>query len=250
MDLRQASTDDIPGIRRVARRSLSASYDFLDEDVIERAVTEWYEDGALEQSITDDEDMILVVTDGDEVVAFSQSAMLGATDATGEIRWLHVDPDYRREGIAGELYDRTEEVLRQSGVKRIRGLVLSDNDVGAGFYERRGLEPAGERTVEIGGEEHTELIYQSGDHGVVDETADVERREVDGRTVFVFRNQGDRGSTARFHPAYLDTEGEELYAWFCAGCGSFDNAMDSMGRIECNVCNNVRRPTRWDASYL
>lgn len=250
MDLRQATMDDGPGIRNVTRRALRASYDFLDDDVLEYAVDQWYDQESLERLITEDNDVILVVTIDDEVVAFSQSAILGETESTGEIRWILTDPDYRHRGIASELFTRTEEVLRKQGVKRIRALVLADNVDGVGFYEEQGLERAGERTVEIGGENHTELVYQSGDYDAVDETADIERREVDGTTVFVFRTEGERGSNARFHPAYRDSDKEHLYAWFCAGCGSFDNAMDSMGQMECNVCGNVRKPTRWDAGYL
>jgi primosomal protein N' len=36
----------------------------------------------------------------------------------------------------------------------------------------------------------------------------------------------------------------------CSNCESFDIAMDSMERLECNDCGNQKKPTRWDASYL
>lgn len=250
MDLRQATTDDIPEIRRVARRSLSESYDFLEEDVIDQAVEKWYDDDDFGQTIATDYDVILVVTVDGEVVAVSESALLGSAEATGEIRWIHVDPDHRHRGIASDLYDRTVELLRQQGAQRIRGLVLEGNDIGVTFYDERGLERVGERSVEIGGKEYVELVFESGGHRSVGETADVERREVDGTTVYVFHNEGQRGSTGRFHPAYRSSDGEDLYTWYCSNCQSFDNAVGPMGQIECNDCGNVRKPTRWDASYL
>jgi len=250
MDLRQATTDDVPEIRRVARRSLSESYDFLEEDVIEQAVETWYEDETFGETIETDYDVILVVTVDDEVVAVSESALLGSDDATGEIRWIHVDPDYRDRGIASDLYDRTVELLRQQGAEQIRALVLEGNQVGVTFYDDRGLERVGERSVEIGGQEHVEVVFESGEHRSVEETADVERREVDGKTVYVFHEESQRGSTGRFHPAYTDTDRENLYVWFCANCQSFDNAVGPMGQIECNDCGNLRKPTRWDAAYL
>lgn len=250
MDLRQATTDDVPGIRRVARRSLSATYDFLDEEVIERAIEQWYDDESFGESIAGEFDVFLVVTVDDEVVAYSQSSILGETDTTGEIRWLHVDPDHRGKGIASDLYDRTVEVLRRQGVERIRGVVLSGNEAGGRFYEDRGLELAAKRTVEIGGEQHEELVYRDDRHDAEGRTADTDRHEVDGVPVFVFRDEGDRGSNGLFHPAYRDTDGKELYTWYCANCGSFDTAVGSMGQIECTQCGNRRKPTRWDAAYL
>ncbi|WP_255170730.1 DUF5816 domain-containing protein [Natrononativus amylolyticus] len=71
----------------------------------------------------------------------------------------------------------------------------------------------------------------------------------DGRTVYVSETEGDRGSKAPFLVAYESLEGERRYGWFCANCESFDNAMDSMGRIQCNRCGNFRKPTEWDAAH-
>lgn len=250
MDVRQANTDDIPGIRSVAHRSLKDSYDFLDEEVIDRAVEQWYGDDSLERSLTDDNDVILVGVVDDEVAAFSQSAVIGEEGTVGEIRWLHVDPEYRHQGMGPALYDRTAEVLDKHGVGRVRGLVLAGNDAGTQFYEHHGMTKVGERSVEIGGETYTELVYETTER-VPDVAAEnVETRELDGRTVYVSFDEAERGSQGDFHPAYRDEERTELYAWLCSNCGSLDTAMDSMGQMQCNECGNVRKPTRWDASYL
>ena len=76
-----------------------------------------------------------------------------------------------------------------------------------------------------------------------------ERSAADGTTVYVSSREGDRGSKAPFHVTYNSPEGDAKYGWFCTNCESFDNAMDAMGRIECNRCGNRRKPTEWDAAH-
>ena len=71
----------------------------------------------------------------------------------------------------------------------------------------------------------------------------------DGDTVYVSPTDGDRGSKAPFYIAYQSPDGTDRYGWFCAHCESFDNAMDAMGRIQCNQCGNFRKATEWDAAH-
>ena len=68
-------------------------------------------------------------------------------------------------------------------------------------------------------------------------------------TVFVSRAEGDRGSKAPFFTVYESTDREERYGWFCGNCEGLDTAMDPMGRIQCNRCGNLRKPTEWDAAH-
>jgi ribosomal protein S18 acetylase RimI-like enzyme len=249
MDVRQATTDDIEGIRTVAYRSLSSSYDFLDESTILSAVANWYNDDALEAALTESSDVVLVGLIDGEVGAFSHSVTLEGA-GVGEVQWLHVDPAHRGDGVGAALFDRTEETLRGQGLDRVRGVVVADNEAGANFYRAQGFERVDERPVTVGGVEHTELVFESGAGEAAATAASVERHEFDGLEVYVFHEEGDRGSRGQFLPAYRDRDAADLYAWYCAACGSFDNAMDTMGRVECNECGNVRKPTRWDAAYL
>ena len=71
----------------------------------------------------------------------------------------------------------------------------------------------------------------------------------DGETVYVATDEGDRGSKAPFFVAYRTPDRERRYGWFCDSCESVDNAMDTMGRIQCNRCGNLRKPTEWDAAH-
>jgi hypothetical protein len=70
-----------------------------------------------------------------------------------------------------------------------------------------------------------------------------------GDVVFVDRSTGDRGTKGRFFVAYTSAEAETRYGFCCEHCGAVDAAMDTMGRIECNVCGNVRKPEEWDAAH-
>jgi hypothetical protein len=70
-----------------------------------------------------------------------------------------------------------------------------------------------------------------------------------GRTVYVDRSIADRGSKGPFHVTYESTDRESRHGFHCGHCGSVDTAMDTMGRIECNGCQNVRKPEEWDAAH-
>ncbi|WP_435358764.1 DUF5816 domain-containing protein [Haloarchaeobius sp. DFWS5] len=76
-----------------------------------------------------------------------------------------------------------------------------------------------------------------------------ERRTDDGETVYVSRREGDRGDKGPFFVTYRTSNQERKYGYFCGNCQTFDNAMDSMGRIKCNECGNMRKPTEWDAAH-
>jgi hypothetical protein len=71
----------------------------------------------------------------------------------------------------------------------------------------------------------------------------------DGQTVYVSRDEAERGSKGPFFVVYADEGGDSRYGYFCGNCERIDNAMDPMGRIECNVCGNARKPTEWDAAH-
>lgn len=71
----------------------------------------------------------------------------------------------------------------------------------------------------------------------------------DGETVHVDNSKAVRGSEGPFYIVYASEEGELRWGFRCGNCESFDNAMDTMGRIQCNVCPNVRKPEEWDAAH-
>lgn len=241
MQIREANVRDRPAIRDVARRSLQASYS-LDATAITAAVEEWYDDDAVTEKLDDDEQYLLVATVGGQVIGFSESYM--TDDTSAQLRWLHVDPEYRGAGHGERLYEETRTWLTEDDITSIEGRVLADNAGGNAFYEQQGLTQIGEETIEIDGQEFTENVYADT------EKAGIEAIDVDGDTRYVHYGATEEGSQAPFYTVYTDEEATDVYGYLCSECDSHANAMGSMGGIQCDECGNKRKPTRWDAAYL
>jgi len=241
MDVREAELADRPAIRDVARRSLQASYS-LGVDAIVGAVDEWYDENRLKDQIHDPDKLFLLAVKDGQVVAFSDSSITG--EDTGELYWIHVDPDYRAEDIGELLFERTREHLAERGADHLHGRVLAENVGGNEFYKRYGLVKVGEEEVDIDGTTYVENVYAEPSEEGLDAL------DLDGRTVYVDRTTQETGSIAPFHVIYTDDEADEIYGYWCSKCQDTANAMDSMGRIQCDQCGNARKPTRWDAAYL
>jgi GNAT superfamily N-acetyltransferase len=242
MNVRTARRSDRPAIRDVARRSLQTSYS-LGPQAITSAIEQWYDEERLAATLEDPTHVLLVATVDEQVVAFSESEI--TADDVGTILWLHVDPDHRGTGIGTAVFDETRERLWSQGAIRLQGRVLADNADGNAFYGERGFDLAGTDSVEIDGRTYVENLY------VEVELAGVEPIETeDGRTVYVDHDTTERGSSAPFHLVFEDADAQERWGYYCSNCDHLANAMDAMGRIECDNCGNVRKATRWDAAYL
>lgn len=249
MEIRDATEADVDAIRSIAQHSLSSTYtDFLEDSTIDDAIEQWYGE-SFADTLEEDRSLVLVVERDGEVAGFAQCDLIGQQYDTGRILWLHIDPDQRGSGTGVRLLVRTRERLLKEGADNIQGLVLEDNEGGNEFYRNHGFERAGKRDVEIGEKTFTENVYVEGELGDEGWGA-IDELEIDGETVFINYGEAARGSKSPFYSAYEGTDREELYAWLCGQCDSLDNTMDTMGRIECNVCGNRRKASRWDASYL
>jgi len=241
MEIREATPRDRPAIRDVARRSLQSSYS-LEPKAIVGAIEEWYDENRLRDMFSDDGKLLLVAEADGQVVAFSDSIISG--ESTGEILWLHVDPDYRGEDYGEQLFEATRTELADRGATTLQGRVLADNAGGNAFYEDRGLSKIGEEEVEIDGTPYVENIYAE-----VDKTG-IEELDVEGETVYINHGNTENGSIAPFHVVFNEEGSEEIYGYWCSKCDTLANAMDAMGRIQCDTCGNARKPTRWDSAYL
>lgn len=241
MSIREADADDGQAVRDVAQQSIEASYS-LSPSAIEARVEQWYDEETYAEKMGDDDVLFLVVERDDEIVAFSESVLV---EGQGDILWLHVTPMYRGEGIGETLFETTVETLEEAGADTVRGLVLADNSEGNAFYERHGLTKAGEGTVEINGTEYIENIYVRQDPVELEPLAGP-----DGDSLFVDHTDTDRGSKGAFQTVYADPDRDTKYGYYCTNCESLVTSMDAMGRLECNECGNVSKPTRWDAAYM
>lgn len=157
MDIREATDDDIPTVRSLAREAWTAVYADTDlEPVIDDAVTEWYDDDTMARIVDDDEQACLVAADEGEVVGFSH----GATDGSdGDVLRLFVRSDRWGEGIGTALLEAMEAELVEMGADRIQAMVLADNGMGNAFYERRGFEKTDEAGTRLGDATRTENVF-------------------------------------------------------------------------------------------
>lgn len=241
MDVRKARPQDRPAIRDVARRSLQTSYS-LTASAINGAVEEWYDENRLKDMLSDDDKQLLVADVDGQVVAFTESHR--TDENTAELLWLHVDPDYRGEGYGEVLYERTRDHLADIGVTSIQARVLADNAGGNTFYQDKGLSKVGEEEVDIDGTSYVENVYaEVGQEGI-------EPLDLAEETVFIDHDNTEQGSIAPFRVIYTEEDGKEIYGYWCTKCEDLANAMDAMGRIQCDNCGNARKPTRWDSAYL
>lgn len=252
MDLREATAEDIEEIREVATESLTASYGHaLNEEIIAAAVDRWYDEEQLTEDLTDEDAVFVVAVEQGDVIGFAQSYVVERRDLVGEIDWLHVAPDYRGEGFGKQLLARVEQELVERGVERVEARVLEENEAGAGFYEEHGFDQVGQRDVDIADRSFVEQLYskfpeEAGGRQVLTES----REGPEDQQLFIAFDESERASDGPFYPAYNDRSREDRYGYFCGNCESFDVAVDSMDRVECNNCGNRSKPSRWDAAYL
>lgn len=241
MEIREAHLADRPAIRDVARRSLQASYS-IDTTAIVDAVDEWYDENRLRDRIGNEDTLLLLAVRDGQVVGFSDSTITG--DDTGKLSWIHVDPNYRSADVGETLFQTTRDRLSDRGATHLHGRVLADNVGGNEFYKDHGLVKVGEETVSIQGASYTENVYAEP------AAEGLEAVATDDRTVYIDRTTRETGSIAPFHIVYVDESAQDIYGYWCTNCEDFANAMDPMGRIQCDACGNTRKPERWDAAYL
>lgn len=77
----------------------------------------------------------------------------------------------------------------------------------------------------------------------------LEARDGPERTLYVAYDEAERGQKGPFLAAYASPAREGRWGYFCTNCETFDNAMDSMGRVQCNECSNYKKPDEWDAAH-
>ena len=76
-----------------------------------------------------------------------------------------------------------------------------------------------------------------------------ERTGPDGERLYVDTEDTERGADGPFYVVYRDTDRQRRWGFFCGHCESFATAMDSMGRIQCTDCGNLKKPDEWDAAH-
>lgn len=268
--LRTAESGDVDRICELTGSSMTAEYAMspVDLQTIGEAV---FDPEVLGQRLDTDETLAYVAElddpegiDEDTLVAGYVEA--GVTDdGAGEVRWLHVDPERRGQGVGTALFEHVREELDDRNATPARALALADNTSSGKFFERFGFEQTDQRNVDYGGRESVEYVYTEGGDsvdgsapaGATDEAspenpvADAPDSVTtdDGESLSV----GDdhlQGTEGGFLPTYKEGSSEERYGFYCVNCGSTNVSVDSMDRIDCADCANRRKPEEYDGSYL
>ena len=248
MEVRPAESADRERIEAIARDSFQSSYS-LSPQQIETILKEEFGETTLTERLDDSGTVMLVadhtVEETETVLGFIDVAV--GTEAM--IRWLHVDPEARGEGIATALIDR----IREDAEIPITARILEDAVEGGGFLEGFGLEPDGNDRAMIGGEELAVTLFTEGEGtDTTNEPAVAvpESITVDGVDRSIDRDETIPGREAPFFSVYSDDDEDGPYGYFCSQCGSTDVSADGLDRLECGNCGNVHLADEWDDAYL
>lgn len=257
--IRPAESGDTERIQELVDSSMTTSYALSPQDIETITDTEFSE-SALEDRV-DDEETIVLVGEVDDVLAGVTEATI--SDDTGEIRWLHVDPERRGAGLGTALFERLTSELEERGIDEPRAVSLASNTSAGTFFERFNYEKVDERQTDIGGRETIEYVYKHGDHTSetsaegaepVADSLDDEYPETitmqDGEELYLGEDPF-RGSEGLFTATFRDSDRAERYGFYCLNCGSADVSMDELERVRCGNCGNTRKPDdHYDGSYL
>jgi ribosomal protein S18 acetylase RimI-like enzyme len=247
MEIRELRHSDASEIQAVARESLSASYGHaLDDEQIASVVEQWYAEDAIE-SLLSEEELIFMVAANDEISGYVQGEIIAGDTVIGDIHWLHVRPDKRGDGLGSQLLGEVIDRMKNEGISLARGRVLGINQDGVTFYQEHGFTKASSSTIDLDGEEYEEVFLE---RQLSDEEVLESIEGPDGEQLYIDYTGGETGVLAPLYPTFRDETLEERHGWFCSNCDSTETSMGSSGRIECSNCENARKATRWDSSYL
>ncbi|GAB3699141.1 GNAT family N-acetyltransferase [Halorubrum pallidum] len=249
MNVRPIESADREQLRAVARDSLQSSYS-LSPDQIETILEEEFDDGALTDLLDDPDTIVLVAevtADGTETVRGFVTVELG-TRAT--IRWLHVDPAVRGEGVATALLGRVRERFAD---RPIAASILDEAVEGGEFLKGFGLKQSDHDRIRVGGEEFGVTVFTGGQstENPAEPTVTVPTSvTVDGVDRSVDRDDSIPGSEAPFFTVYCADDEADAYGYFCSQCGSTNVSTDGLDRLECGECGNTHLADEWDDAYL
>jgi len=257
MTVRPAVETDSEQIREVATRSFRNSYSLSPEE-IETIVEEAFGDDAVADCLEDDDRRLLVDERDDNVVGFVETKLTDTS--TGELVWLHVEPEARGQGVGTDLFEQAAAQLRERAAEHVHGLVMAQNEEGNQFFERWGFERGESMERKIAGQPYQIQVFtgtpeEFGD-GIESDDSDEESVPADGEIVvddetrYIDTDEELPGDDGRFYVVFTDQAYDDQYGFYCSNCGTFVDAVDGQGKIVCGECGNVHQPEEWDKSYL
>ena len=130
MHIKHATADDIPAIvASVIPQQWDAANDM-----------ESYDETALREYLSHDDNVLLVAYDSDEIVGLLLATKIYLPYAQGRSNWMYVDeldtkPSHRRQGIARSLMQKIIDIARDRGIAEVYVATELDNTNAQKFYE-------------------------------------------------------------------------------------------------------------------
>lgn len=158
--IREATSDDVAAIQRLAERGWNTTYDnILSQETIDSAMSEWYDADTIRGFITREDVAYFVAERNDNIVGYVSGGP-SREEGVANLGAIYVNPDYWNEGIGTALLREFEEFCRRQGYKSIQFQVLCENEVGESFYRKHGYEITESRDTELFGERVSENVFR------------------------------------------------------------------------------------------
>ena len=140
MQVRKAQLTDLPILKQFEQGIISAERPF--DPTLRPDPISYYDIGEL---IEWEDAEVLVVTDGDKIIASGYAKTLQAKSYIQPseyafLGFMFVDPDYRGRGVNQLIVDGLKDWSQKRGLTEIRLQVYSDNEAALRAYEKVGFK--------------------------------------------------------------------------------------------------------------
>lgn len=130
VEYRLAKAEDAEAISRIVQENLGG--EFAPKKISASLVKE---------KLKDRKDVFVVAEAGGKIVGVSRASFEDIDLA--EIRWLAVSTDYRNSGIGTNLVEKTVEMLKENGKRKITARVRSASAIPIEIFSHLGFEKEG-----------------------------------------------------------------------------------------------------------
>jgi GNAT superfamily N-acetyltransferase len=84
-----------------------------------------------------------VIRDGNKIAAYL-FGFLSQTAPVGYIQFISVRPEYRKQGLGSQLYERFTRFALDHGCKQLKAITTPENKLSVAFHKSIGMMPSGE----------------------------------------------------------------------------------------------------------
>lgn len=145
MNIRHAEFEDIEEIQDVAMESWLDTYSgIIPEENIKEIVDSWYDSKDLKQQVKDP--LFFVAEENGEITGFIHASV---KDERAHLHRLYLRPENQGKGLGTRLYEKAEDMIKETDARFIRLEVMSENSKGLDFYTSKGFELEKEEKVEL-----------------------------------------------------------------------------------------------------